>query len=890
MDVSPREIPIASRLYRTFTGALPVLPLVFVLAFMLSIGYEWREYQQAERAVAVNYLIDDLMRVTRHAGLERDRILSLLGNAETIGPADRVFIDLQRKNIDSAWDGVVDAIPRHDIPGAEEILRRAQGIRSALREIYATTDIALSKPLAERPPKLAETWISTMRQLLAHAEELLDLCARKTAFSDGVAGHLLDAKLMAWRLRGSAWTEISALEPIITRAQTPTWREAETIVASAARTALAWEYLSRAVSGFQDRPFHNAQAVARSVYFEDFGRIRDRLLQVAQKGEVPGFDREAYLAVSIRTMESIGSVLDAAMDLTERHALKNRDEARRNLVALTGAMIAGLMLAALIFVVVRWRAIAASGRLQTAGVMADVTGLKDAERRAREAEAKLREITDGVAGAVFRWRIGASGGGSFEFVSKGVEALWGVSRETVERDADSLHGAILEEDRKRMMESIRKSTQALDRWECEFRIRHGAGGELRWIWAEAVPHYREGGEIILNGYWTDITDRKHIEAALKESEERFRQFSESINVGFWILDLNPRCVTYVNRAFTHMSGLEADEVYRNPGPRIDVVHEDDRQAVRLAFEEWLQGGPSSCLEIDYRIVRPDGEMRWIHDHGVKLQDENGQTFRILGISEDITDRKRTDEAIKAMNRALEQKAGELATVNQELEAFAYSVSHDLRAPLRHVDGYISLLQKRVSPLLDETSQRYVATISRAAGRMASLIDDLLAFSRMGRTELNKTVVSLDRLIKDVINDLKTETENRHIDWLVKPLPDVFVDAALFRQAFFNLIENAVKYTRPRPQARIEIGCINEDRNEVIIFVSDNGVGFDMKYVDKLFGVFQRLHRAEEFEGTGIGLANVARIIQRHGGRVWAVGDKDKGATFYVAIPLEEKEK
>ncbi|MBX9810253.1 MAG: PAS domain S-box protein [Burkholderiales bacterium] len=466
--------------------------------------------------------------------------------------------------------------------------------------------------------------------------------------------------------------------------------------------------------------------------------------------------REAERAVSINYVTD-GKVLDAAIGMADQHAVKDRDKARRNLIVLTGALIAGLMLAVLVFLAVR-RAVAAMVRLQTVGVMAD------------------------------------------------------------------------------------------------------------------------------------ITDHKHIEAALKESEERFRQFSESINVGFWILDSNPRCVTYVNRAFTQMSGLEADEVYRSPVPRIDVVHEDDRQTVKLAFEEWLQGEPSSLLEIDYRIVRPDGEMRWIHDHGVKLQDENGQTFRILGISEDITDRKRTDEAIKAMSRALEQKAGELATVNRELEAFAYSVSHDLRAPLRHVDGYLSLLQKRVSPLLDETSQRYLATISKATERMASLIDDLLAFSRMGRTELNKTVVPLNRLIKDVIGELKTETENRHIDWIVKPLPDVFVDAALFRQVFFSLIENAVKYTRPRPQARIEIGCINDDGNEAIIFVSDNGVGFDMKYVDKLFGVFQRLHRAEEFEGTGIGLANVARIIQRHGGRVWAVGDKDKGATFYVAIPLEEKDK
>jgi len=283
-------------------------------------------------------------------------------------------------------------------------------------------------------------------------------------------------------------------------------------------------------------------------------------------------------------------------------------------------------------------------------------------------------------------------------------------------------------------------------------------------------------------------------------------------------------------------------------------------------------------------------LRYLHTKKLPILDKSGQPRYLLGISEDITSRKRTDEAVKAMNKALERKAGELADVNQELEAFAYSVSHDLRAPLRHIDGYINLLQKRAGPLLDGISLRYVATISNSAARMANLIDDLLAFSRMGRTGLNKTVVPINYLIKEIINDLKAETENRHIDWIVKPLPDVFGDAALFRQAFFNLIENAVKYTRPRQQARIEIGCIQHDREEAVIAIGDNGVGFDMKYVDKLFGVFQRLHRAEEFEGTGIGLANVARIIQRHGGRVWAVGEKDKGATFYVAIPLEERAK
>lgn len=650
------------------------------------------------------------------------------------------------------------------------------------------------------------------------------------------------------------------------------------------------------------------------------------------------------------------------------------------------------------------------------GVLADVTERKRLEEQIRIAEERLQLAHEASNLALWDWNVAS---GEIYLSKHWAEMLGGAAVET-RITLEDLALLAHPDDREGVRQAIRSAFKgASGMYSAQHRVRTASG---EWIWIESrgkvVERSEDGRAARMTGANADITGRRHIEAALKESEERFRQFSESINVGFWILDLDPRRVTYVNRAFTHLSGLEADEVYRNPGPRIDVVHEDDRQAVKLAFEEWLQGKPSAGLEIDYRIVRPDGKMCWIHDHGVKLQDGNGQTFRIIGISEDITDRKlveeelrqtraflesiienipnmifvkdakelryvqfnrageellgysreamigkndfdffpkseadffvmkdrrvldagvlvdipeepiqtrshglrylhtkklpildksgqpryllgiseditnrkRTDEAVKAMNRALERKAGELADVNRELEAFAYSVSHDLRAPLRHIDGYINLLQKRAGPLLDEISLRYVATISRAAARMANLIDDLLAFSRMGRTGLNKTVVPINYLIKEIINDLKVETENRHIDWIVKPLPDVFGDAALFRQAFFNLIENAVKYTRPRRQARIEIGCIQHDRGETVIAIGDNGVGFDMKYVDKLFGVFQRLHRAEEFEGTGIGLANVARIIQRHGGRVWAVGEKDKGATFYVAIPLEERAK
>jgi signal transduction histidine kinase len=247
------------------------------------------------------------------------------------------------------------------------------------------------------------------------------------------------------------------------------------------------------------------------------------------------------------------------------------------------------------------------------------------------------------------------------------------------------------------------------------------------------------------------------------------------------------------------------------------------------------------------------------------------------IRHDITERRRVAAEL--------QRRGELlAAANKELEAFSYSVSHDLRAPLRHIDGYASLLRKAVGELLEEKPARYLQTISESAKQMGQLIDDLLVFSRMGRQEMLNTTVNLDQLIKTIIYDLRLDLQGRKISWTIDTLPEVPGDPVMLRQVFMNLIANAVKFTSTRPIAKIEIGVDRRTAGEIVIFVRDNGVGFDMQYEAKLFGVFQRLHRVDEFEGTGIGLANVRRIVHRHGGRTWAEGIPDKGATFYVALP------
>jgi signal transduction histidine kinase len=233
---------------------------------------------------------------------------------------------------------------------------------------------------------------------------------------------------------------------------------------------------------------------------------------------------------------------------------------------------------------------------------------------------------------------------------------------------------------------------------------------------------------------------------------------------------------------------------------------------------------------------------------------------------------------------LRERTGQLEESNQELESFSYSVSHDLRAPLRHIEGFTDLLFKTGAVDTDDKSRRYLALIAEAATRMGRLIDNLLAFSRLGRAALVVTPVDLAGLVDEVRRELQLETQEREIVWKVAPLPRVSGDPMLLRLVLLNLLSNALKYTRLRTRTLIEIGCLDDRREGIVVYVRDNGVGFDMQYVDKLFGVFQRLHHADEFEGTGIGLANVRRIVHRHGGRTWADGALDQGATFYFTLP------
>ena len=325
----------------------------------------------------------------------------------------------------------------------------------------------------------------------------------------------------------------------------------------------------------------------------------------------------------------------------------------------------------------------------------------------------------------------------------------------------------------------------------------------------------------------------------------------------------------VNPAWERTLGWTDEEITSTPF--LDLVHPDDREATASEAAKLAAGGVTVSFENRYRTK--DGGYRWLNWSAVATPER----ARLYCAARDVT-------AQKHAVAELAHRAEELAAVNQELEAFSYSVSHDLRAPLRHVTGFASLLQRSAADRLKETEARHLQTVVEAAGRMGQLIDDLLAFSRMGRAALNPQRISLDALVRDAVQDLTEPVAGRAIAWTIHPLPEVTGDAALLRLVLVNLLSNAVKYSAGRAQSAVEVGVAPDARGETVVYVRDNGAGFDMQYAHKLFGVFQRLHSSDEFEGTGIGLANVRRIVQRHGGRVWAEGAVDAGATFFFSLP------
>ena len=483
---------------------------------------------------------------------------------------------------------------------------------------------------------------------------------------------------------------------------------------------------------------------------------------------------------------------------------------------------------------------------------------EQARRELQESRAQLQSILENMPAIIFLKDVE----GRYLFVNRRYLKIYGLSSEAV--IGKTVFDVVSKEHAEIAHGHHQKILATRSVLELEETIIYPDGPHTHFAVKFPIPD-ATGKIYATGGVSTDITESK------RAQEELDRFFTLSLD--FLGIATADGYFKRVSPAVTDILGWSVEEFLSRPF--INFVHPDDRAATLREVERQVVSG-EKVLRFENRYQHKDGSWRVLSWRSIPQP--GGLMY---ATARDVTEQKRTEAEI------IRQKL-ELEAANKELEAFSYSVSHDLRAPLRHVDGFVDLLRKQSAEKLDERGRRYLDIIADSARRMGALIDDLLVFSRMSRTDLRYSKVASESLVHEVRDALQGEIRGRVV-WKVDSLPQVEADTAMFRQVWANLIGNAIKYSRTRDPAEIEIGCTDSGNGEFVFFVRDNGVGFDMQYVDKLFGVFQRLHRADEFEGTGIGLANVRRIVSRHGGRTWAEGRVDGGATFFFSLPKNPTE-
>ncbi|MBM4136523.1 MAG: PAS domain S-box protein [Nitrospira sp.] len=562
------------------------------------------------------------------------------------------------------------------------------------------------------------------------------------------------------------------------------------------------------------------------------------------------------------------------------------------------------------------------------GIIRDITERKRAEDALRESEERFRTIFDTASDAIIGADVDTKRLNP-KIANKTFCQMLGYNLDEIANlGLEDIHP---KEDLPRVVEQFEKLARREISVAPDIPLKR-KDGTIFYADVSTAP-IELAGRTYLIGIFRDTTECKRAEMEYKTI------IGTSID-GFWIVDMQGHFLD-VNDAYCRLTGYSREELLKMSIPDIEAIEKPEETAQRI--HRIMETG-GDRFETRHRCK--DGR---IVDIEVSVNYVRGDRGRLFAFLRDITERKLAEEKVKKLNEELKRNVAQLEAANRELEAFSYSVSHDLRAPLRHISGFVELLKKDASKTLNEKNQHYLNVISDSAKQMGMLIDDLLSFSRMGRTEMRKTKVNLGSLLKEAKSELQSEMQGRDIVWNIDELPEVYGDPAMLRLVLVNLISNALKFTRLRPQAIIKIGCYCEDTcfeetqgvmeatpyplspplkggeideesslkggehtpaplsrgdksplstggrglgrggfidedKEIVFYVKDNGVGFDMKYADKLFGIFQRLHRLGEFEGTGVGLANVRSIIQRHGGRTWAEGSVGNGATFYFSLP------
>jgi PAS domain S-box-containing protein len=511
-------------------------------------------------------------------------------------------------------------------------------------------------------------------------------------------------------------------------------------------------------------------------------------------------------------------------------------------------------------------------------VSREITERKKAEEELREKEAMEALILSSLPTAFYTAEIYDSFG--WVWVSEQINRITGYPASRFVEEKHFWSSRIHPDDCERVIKGLKiiysaGSVSNEYRWQC-------ADGSYRWFINLAVLIKDEKGnpkEII--GTWRDITERKEAERALQESKEELQTIYNGMVDGVLIAVIETRRFIHANSAICNMLGYSEAELL---SMSIDDIHPKDR--LSYVFDKFkAQAEGRITLAEGLPCLRKDGSTFYA-DVDTKPISYRGHPC-LVGFFHDITERRQAEDEIRRLNEELEQRViertAQLETANKELESFSYSVSHDLRAPLRSIDGFSRIIFEEYGDKVDDEGKRILNVVRDSTKKMGVLIDDLLALSRIGRKDIEFTKIDMNKLAKTVCDEVITNIPEKHIQFSIDPLPSAYGDPIMIHQVFLNLLSNAIKFTEPRETAIIKVGVLDVD-NENIYYVKDNGVGFDMQYAGKIFGPFQRLHNDEEFKGTGIGLAIVHRIINRHGGRIWAEAKVDEGATFYFTLP------
>lgn len=434
------------------------------------------------------------------------------------------------------------------------------------------------------------------------------------------------------------------------------------------------------------------------------------------------------------------------------------------------------------------------------------------------------------------------------------------------------------EDRKLVEEEVQRSIEQNKMFDIDFRVIHQDKSIHHITGRGKVTYNDEGVPIRMTGTNMDITDLKSNQVAI---ENITRAIYKSNLVTEFDLEGN---ILFANKAFLELVGYSREELV---GKHHSLLVDKDYSQSAEYQNFWSKLSSGKFLKGEFQRFTKNGSRVWIQGNYNPIKDENGEPYKVLKIAYEITPIKEAEERLKSFNEQLEiqvaNRTAELKAINSELESFTYTVSHDLRAPIRAIDGFGKVLAKKLNGQLGEQESHYLQTILDCSQKMGKLIDDLLAFSRVGRIEKRLSIFSMEQLIQQIFKDLTNGQDENRIDFTMSALPEVKADRELLRLAISNIMGNALKYSSTRDQSVIRVGC-KKATDHLEFSISDNGVGFEMEYQSKVFEIFQRLHSDEDFEGTGVGMAIVKKIIDRHGGDIRVTSELDKGTTFYFTLP------